>query len=111
MDCTKKIIPHILHIGERVFDTLSCEWARVGLINGKEEDLEINEDTADAIVTLEMEVGESETEACNCYCLAPNRYFWGEEVCWEHYDFGDLDHDYDFYCPARDENCWAFEVA
>ena len=102
-------------IGERVFN---CDYhnrdlfgyGRILLINGKDEDGIVDEDT---IVTLDMsENGNGETEEYgeNIYKIAPRiSKQIGETVCYEHNKF-ENGHNYEFYMPANDENYYRFEL-
>lgn len=98
----------ILKIGERIWweDDHMNGWGTIALISGERDYPEyiVNDDE---IVTIEKETGgEIEVTANRVYQLAPGRYFWGEEVVWEHHE----DIDYPFFCPERYENCYHFEV-
>ena len=111
------MIEHTLHIGECVWDDVTERWGYIALIANKNEDCIINEETRDAIVLLtdslniDGRYSEWETEAEDCYQIAPGRFFWGEIVCFEHFkDEMDSEHDFDYYCPSRSENWWEFEV-
>jgi len=106
------MVTHVLKIGQRIFDTYDKRWGKVLLIGGKDEDKIIRSKDADMIILYKPDDsdGECETTAAESYPLVEGRYFWGEEVCTEiNVDEFDDDHDYDFYCPERDENCWDFE--
>lgn len=108
------MISHELKIGQRIFDTCDNRWGVVLLIGGEEKDMDISVEESDTIVTYRPDNsdGECETTADMAYPLVEDKYFWGEDVCLEiHRDDFDDDHDYDYFCPERDENCWDFECA
>lgn len=102
------------HIGEIVFNCNNCEldnmdFGRILLINGKEEDALVDEDS---IVTLAMKhndyEGENECYGDNIYKLCKKwTYETGEPVCFEHIDMEDK---YPFYVPRADENYFRIEL-
>lgn len=89
------------------------DWGKILLINGKEKDGLVDEDT---IVTLAMEhnnfKGENECYGENIYKICKRQTkMVGERVCFEHkclYD--DKDHKYPYYIPGNDENYSKFEL-
>ena len=101
-------------IGEIVFNCTSCEednfdFGKILLINGKEEDGLVDEDT---IVTLAMKhndyAGENEVYGNNCYKLCKKwTKLTGEPVCFEHIKMEDM---YPFYIPRADENYFRIEL-
>lgn len=102
-------------IGERVFNCNYREpdlfgFGKILLINGKDEDGIIDEDT---IVTLDMSEngnGETEEHGDSIYKIAPRiSKQVGEEVCYEHNVF-ERGHNYPFYLPRNDENYYRFEL-
>lgn len=106
------MIAHEMKIGATIFDIHDMRWGEVLLINGVAEDAWLTDE--DSIVTYRPvdTDGECEILAREAYPLKVDRYFWGEDVCMEiNVDEFDDDHDYDFYCPERNENCWEFEVS
>ena len=101
----------IFSIGETVFyeDDHERGWGKVILVNGEASYPQyICSYNAGDIITIQKEgcTSEIETTPDRVYQLAPGRSFWGNPVVWEHHE----DIDYPFYCPARDENCYHFEV-
>lgn len=104
------MIAHTLTLGERVFNIDNGKWGKIVRLPNRKNKFEVNEKSADYIVILAYEVGEEEVEAQWCYQVANGRYFWGNEVCYEHFkDKFEKGHDYDFFCPNREENCFDFE--
>ena len=101
----------VFTIGEVVFyeDDDERGWGKIVLINGtnahKEE---ICSDDDGDIITIQKEgcKSEIETTPSRVYQVAQDRFFQGEPVVWEH----NVGIDYPFYCPARGENCYHFEV-
>lgn len=101
-------------IGEIVFNCNSCEldnfdFGKILLINGKEEDGLVDEDT---IVTLAMKhndyEGENECYGDNIYKLCKKwTKLTGEPVCFEHIEMEDA---YPFYIPRADENYFRIEL-
>lgn len=120
------MIPHTINKGDIIFDDYTKQWGIVCVLhrpNNQESSISLTADMEDTIIGytpcymgdndewIEQQ-GYCETQACDAYPLVPNRYFWGEMVCTEiNKDAFDEEHDYDFYCPERDENCWEFEVS
>lgn len=104
----------VFSIGERVWyeDDHESGWGKLILVNNENKWKQyICHDDCGDILTIEKDEesgnGIIETTPSRVYQLAPGRYFQGEEVVWEH----DVDLDeYPFYCPARQENCYHFEV-
>lgn len=100
-------------IGERVFNCNYNEsdlfgYGKILLINGKDEDGIIDEDT---IVTLDMSEngnGETEEHGDRIYKIAPRiSKQIGETVCYKHcFTTGN----YPFYMPSNDENYYRFEL-
>lgn len=100
-------------IGDRVFydepflrnDEDLRGYATILLINNKDEDATIDDDT---IVLLKGENGVTEFEGYGdrVYKIAEDiSEKVGETVCWEH----NIE-DYPFFIPANDENYYAFEL-
>ena len=113
------MIEHTLHIGERVWDSHNCRWGYISLVGPFASDFVVDEESrkypvllVDTPPTDKKWHSEWETAAEDCYQVAPDRCFWGEEVCYEHRkDEFDEEHDFDFFCPERNENCWESEVS
>lgn len=100
-------------IGERVYNcdyynTDLMGFGKIVLIDGKDEDGMVLEDT---IVTLDMsENGNGETQECgsHIYKIAPRiSKQVGEIVCYEHNQTQD---NYPYFIPANDENYFKFEI-
>lgn len=100
----------VFKLEERVWYTEDheCGWGRIGLINREDTYGEYNcSDANGDILTIIKDSGsEIECVPSNVYQLAPGRTFFGEPVVWDHNE----DIDYPYYCPAHDENCYAFEL-
>lgn len=101
----------VFTIGEVVFyeDDNERGWGKIVLINRDASYPQyICSDEDGDIITVQKEGSKSEIETTpSCvYQVAQDRFFWGEPVVWEHHE----GIDYPFYCPARDENCFHFEV-
>lgn len=119
------MIEHKINIGDVIYDDCNGEWGIVCAIhavgNGISSLLLTNEmgDTIIGYTPCYFVGGEciechgySETTADNAYPHIADKYFWGCDVCLEiNADEFDEEHDYDYYCPERNENCWEFEVA
>ena len=113
------MIEHTLHIGERVWDSHNCRWGYIALVGAFASDFVVDEESrkypvllVDTPPTDKKWHSEWETAAEDCYQVAPDRYFWGKELCYEHRkDEFDWEHDFDYFCPERNENCWEFEVS
>lgn len=102
---------HELKIGQTIYDAYDGVWGTILLINGKEEDCAVKEEDEIILIQPKGSRSESEVEARNVYPLAVGKYFWGEEVCDEiNADEFDEEHNFEYYCPSRGENCFDFEV-
>jgi len=106
------------HIGELVFNCCTRErdnfdWGRILLINGKDEDGLVDEDS---IVTLAMEhndfKGENECYGDEIYKMCKSMTkLTGERVCFEHKDFrASGGARYPYYIPSCDENYFSVEL-
>lgn len=118
------MIKHRLNVGDVIFDRINDVWGIITHIGQGDYSKDFTEDEGSVFISytecyydgdthewIETQ-NESQTVACDAYPYVPNRYFWGELVCEEiNQDEFDEWHDYDFYCPSRDENCWDFEVS
>lgn len=109
------MILHTLHIGEMVADDHNGKWGYIKLINGKEEDLLINQETREVVVTLwdrpfiEEKTSEWETFAEDCYQVAEGKFYNGEIVCIEHLKY-DVCYGTMYYCPAEGLNIFEVEL-
>lgn len=101
-------------IGELVYDDEYSEWGFISLINGvcKDASTDNKDDEDDFIITLQdvpySEVPNTEWEQNprNLYKIADGETFHDEVVCYEH---NETEHDYPFYCPSMQENCFEIE--
>jgi len=109
-----------LSIGERVYvatedyqqavgKIVSIGDKKSGMVHFSGDELNVN-----VAVVLERDCEDvgAAGEVCNfnnqdIYKIARDRYFQGEDVCYEHH----TDIEYPYYCPAFDENCYAIETA
>lgn len=97
---------HPFFIGERVWDDDNKEWAKVVRVGG-----ELPEEGGDLIL-LEAPDGRGMswlTDTASVYQIAPGlrTACSGDIVCYEHLNTPD---GYPYYCPAREENFFFFEV-
>ena len=101
----------VFKIGEKVWyeDDHECGWGKIVCINGTskyKEDI-CSDDNGDIITIRKQDgCGEIETTPSCIWQVAPNKFFFGDTVVWEHCE----DIDYPFYCPDRQENCYHFEI-
>lgn len=89
---------HPFFIGERVWDDYISEWATVTMLKGDNE-LVLKGDGGelwDAGYTEVYQIAPGLRTACS-----------GDIVCYEHRETED---EYPYYCPARTENFFAFEL-
>lgn len=97
---------HPFFIGERVWDDENKEWAKVVRVGG-----ELPEEGGDLIL-LEAPDGRGMTwltDTASVYQIAEGlrTACSGDIVCYEHNETQD---DYPYYCPARQENFFNFEL-
>lgn len=109
------MIFHRLFVGQTIYDIEENIWGEITSIGDGEEE-EVFTDDSNLVVAyiFETEMGiecQRETKAYNAYPLVADKRFKGEDVCIEiRMDEFDNDHNYDYYCPEYDENCWRFET-
>ena len=103
------MIQHALHINGIIYDIEREQWGIVTALPGNSVVYSLCEDTGDDFV----EIGKATitTNIASAYPLVPDRTMMGERICLEiNKDTFDADHDYDYFCPERSENCWEFET-
>lgn len=89
---------HPFFIGERVWDDYVSEWATVEMLKGDNE------------LVLKGDGGELwDAGYAEVYQIAPGlrTVCSGDIVCYEHRETND---EYPYFCPARFENFFSFEV-
>lgn len=102
---------HELKIGQRIWDCHDERWGEVLLIGGEDRDETVNGEDDQMIVLYRTEGGgECETWAEDAYPLIPGKLYDGEAVCLEINNMEDACDRFDYYCPARDENCQECET-
>lgn len=110
---TTKMIAHELKISQRIWDTHDNRFGTVLLIAGQDRDASLTPEDTDIVILYRPEDsdGECETLAEDAYPVVRDRLLQGEAVCLEiNRDEFDEYRNYDYYCPAFDENCWEFET-
>ena len=95
-------------VGERVWDDDEREFCHIAKIPGSAGVLEDEMLEDDNPVIVAYEDGRTrETYTQYLYKIVPGKTFDGLTVCYEH---NKMEHNYPYFCPEADENCFENEL-
>lgn len=100
-----------LSVGEEVYvvidGELICKAEIVSFPSGKKEQHYAGDELNESVNVRSLDTNNvASIDNQDIYKIVPGKTFKGEEVCYEH----NLEVDYPYYCPARDENCYEIEL-